>query len=199
MQQPDSADASGLVPIAGDNPIPDESELVWLGRITAIYGLRGWVKVHSDTDPRNNITKFKSWRLRQRGKWTDVQVLNGRPQGKTIVASLDGVTTPDAASALIGAEIAVHRDDLPRAAPGEFYWTDLLGMSVKTMDDQLVGTVKRMFETGANDVMVVRDERQLDDAAPSHKEILVPWVVPTVITDVDMQAREIIIDWDPDF
>jgi len=187
MQQPDSRAATGR---PADRP-PDESALVWLGRITAIYGLRGWVKVHSDTDPRNNITKFKRWWLRQQGNWTQIQVLNGRPQGKTIVASLDGITTPEAASALIGAEIAVHRDDLPKAAPGEFYWTDLLGMSVQTVDKVEIGKVKRMFETGANDVMVVD--------TPSANEVLVPWVVPDVITDVDMQARLITVDWDPDF
>ena len=185
MQQPDPPAASDRV------APPDETTVVWLGRITAIYGLRGWVKVHSDTNPRNNITQFKRWWLRQQGKWTDIRVLNGRPQGKTIVASLEGVTTPDAASALIGAEIAVLRDDLPQAAPGEFYWTDLIGMSVQTVDQQVIGTVKRMFETGANDVMVV--------SSPAQKEILVPWVVPSVITDVDMQARLITVDWDPDF
>ena len=185
MQQPDHrAAADSAAP-------PDEAKVVWLGRITAIYGLRGWVKVHSDTNPRNNITQFKRWWLRQHRKWTEIRVLNGRPQGKTIVASLDGVTTPDGATALIGAEIAVLRDDLPTAAPGEFYWTDLLGMSVQTTDKNVIGIVKRMFETGANDVMVVD--------SPLNKEILVPWVVPSVITDVDMQARLITVDWDPDF
>ena len=147
--------------------------------------------MHSDTNPRNNITQFKRWWLRQHGKWTEIRVLNGRPQGKTIVASLDGVTTPDGASTLIGAEIGVFREDLPEAGPGEFYWTDLLGMSVQTMDKNVIGTVKRMFDTGANDVMVVD--------SPLNKEILVPWVVPSVITDVDMQARLITVDWDPDF
>ena len=92
---------------------------------------------------------------------------------------------------MIGAEIGVLREDLPEAGPGEFYWTDLLGMSVQTMDKNVIGTVKRMFETGANDVMVVD--------SPLNKEILVPWVVPSVITDVDMQARLITVDWDPDF
>lgn len=175
----------------------DPAEKVLLGRITGIYGLQGWVKVHSDTMPRENITGYKEWLLEQSGQWSSVTVTGGRPQGKTIVAQLAGISTPEQASELIGAAIAVQRTQMPSLSAGEYYWADLTGMKVKTVDGVEVGSVVRLFETGANDVVVITDERS--EQTESNIEILVPWLVPDVITDVDMESRTITIDWDPDF
>jgi 16S rRNA processing protein RimM len=171
------------------------ADRVMLGHITGIYGLKGWVKVHSDTSPRENIVTYRTWWVGQGDHWQTVKVLDGRAQGKTIVASLDGVQSPEQASALIGAGIAVSRGELPQPAEGEYYWADLIGMQVRTVDDVLIGPVDRLFETGANDVMVITDER----VAQTPREVLVPWLVPDVITDVNMESRVITVDWDPDF
>jgi len=167
-----------------------------LGRITALYGLKGWLKVHSDTSPRENIVRYQQWWLGQSGGWQHIKVVDGRPQGKTIVVRLEGIDTPEAASRLIGAQIAVQRADLPVAKPGEYYWTDLLDMAVQTVDGIRIGSVVRLFETGANDVLVVRDERESSKAGA---EILVPWITPSVITEVNMEDQLITVDWDPDF
>lgn len=174
----------------------ESSQRVLLGHITGISGLKGWVKVHSDTRPRENIIKYPLWWLERRGEWSAVKVLSARPQGKTIVAHLEGVDSPEEGSLLIGAKIAVPRNDMPKPAEGEYYWADLTGMLVRTVDSVEVGPVVRLFETGANDVMVVSDTRT--ELAGS-KEILVPWLLPDVITDVDMDNRIITVDWDPDF
>ncbi len=175
---------------------PDDR--VMLGHITGVSGLKGWIKVHSDTNPRDNIVTYKSWWLEKGGNWLEYRVLQGRPQGKTIVAQLEGVDTPEAGSALIGANIAISRAAMPEPVEGEFYWADLIGMHVRTVDDVPVGPVSRLFETGANDVLVVTDEREREGAEGS-REVLVPWLVPDVITDVDMKGKVITIDWDPDF
>ena len=174
---------------------------VTLGRVTAASGLRGWVKVHSDTEPRENIVGYAAWLLRPDGArpavgWREVRVLDGRPQGKTIVARLEGIEDRDAAEALVGSTVAVPRAALPPAAEGEFYWADLVGMDVVTADGAALGPVDRLFETGANDVLVVSDAR---DGAKPGAEVLVPWVRPDVIVEVDAAARRIAIDWDPDF
>jgi len=179
----------------------DLSTPILLGRITGVYGVRGWVKVHSDTDPRDNIVGYSVWQLLSEGTEQSqpgrrVSVLDGREQGKTVVARLEGIEDRDAAAALIGCTIAVDRTELPALEGDGFYWTDLLGMEVVTRDDVRIGRVSRMFETGANDVMVVRDERS--DSKPG-AEVLVPWVRPDVITLVDVGSRRITIDWDPDF
>ena len=175
---------------------------ILLGRITGVYGVRGWVKVHSDTEPRDNIVRYPVWQLLTQGAAGPgrpvrrMSVLDGREQGKTVVARLEGIEDRDAAAALIGCTIAVDRTELPALEGDGFYWTDLLGMEVVTRDDVRIGRVSRMFETGANDVMVVRDERS--DSKPG-AEVLVPWVRPDVITLVDVGSRRITIDWDPDF
>lgn len=174
----------------------DSDERILLGHITGISGLQGWVKVHSDTNPRENIVKYKRWWLEQSSQWREVQVKSGRPQGKTIVAQLVGVSTPEEASGLIGARIAVERSSLPALQKGEHYWTDLTGMQVKTVEEVLVGPVVRLFETGANDVVVIADEREGQEG---DREVLVPWLVPDVVKEVDMTNRVITIDWDPDF
>lgn len=190
MQQPPEHDSR----VAAAQTTADPG--ISLGRITALYGLKGWLKVHSDTSPRDNIVRYKQWWLGQHGKWQQIKIMDGRPQGKTIVVRLEGVNTPEAASGLIGAQIAVNRADLPASRPGEYYWTDLLDMAVQTVDGIRIGSVARLFETGANDVLVVRDERAGSKAGA---EILVPWITSSVITEVNMNGQLITVDWDPDF
>ena len=178
----------------------DDENAVTLGRITSVSGLRGWVKVHSDTEPRENIVRYDAWLLRPEARpgdpWREVRVLDGRPQGKTVVARLEGIEDRDAAATLIGSTVAVRRSALPPAEPGEFYWTDLVGMEVRTVDGSVIGPVDRLFETGANDVLVVRDARA---GAKPGTEVLVPWVRPDVVVEIDAGARRITVDWDPDF
>lgn len=170
---------------------------VILGRITGIFGVQGWIKVHSDTSPRENITTYKRWWLKQCGDWFEVTITGGRPQGKTIIAQIQGVSTPEQARELIGSIVAVNRSSMPALKDGEYYWADLTGMNVQTVDGTHLGSVLRLFETGANDVVVVSDERS--GSAEQAREILVPWVVPDVVTEVDQDNRLITIDWDPDF
>ncbi|MFK7857578.1 MAG: ribosome maturation factor RimM [Granulosicoccus sp.] len=186
-------------------------ERILLGHITGVSGLKGWIKVHSDTHPRENIFTYASWWLKQGGSWKQVKVVDGRPQGKTIVVQVEGVTSPEQASELVGAKIAVDRTSMPELSSGEYYWTDLTGMQVRTSEDVLIGPVSRLFETGANDVMVVTDEREQPESdtavqtadkgqkGKTVREVLVPWLVPDVIKQVDMDNRMITVDWDPDF
>ena len=178
-------------------------ERILLGHITGVSGLKGWVKVHSDTSPRENITAYAVWWLERSGNWRKVRVLDGRPQGKTIVAQIEGFDSPEQSVDLVGAKIAVDRDALPALSAGEYYWADLTGMQVRTVDDVIIGPVSRLFETGANDVVVITDEREVaateNVEGASSREVLVPWLVPDVIKDVDMESRVITVDWDPDF
>ncbi len=175
------------------------SDWIPLGRITGHYGVKGWVKVHSDTQPRDNIVAYDEWVLMPARSTTDGQrykVLDGREQGKTIVARLEGIEDRDAADRLIGQSIVVKRSELPALDADEFYWTDLVGMETVTSDGTRIGKVVRLFETGANDVLVVSDERK---GSKPGAEVLVPWVQPDVVTEVDVNARRITVDWDPDF
>ena len=168
----------------------DGERLVILGRVSGLYGVRGWVKIHSDTDPRENIVNYQPWYLHQGDGWQSFRLEGGRRHGKTVVAKIQGLDDRDQAAALVGTEIAVRRSQLPEAEePGEYYWADLEGLRVETLDGVDLGRVSRLFETGANDVLVVRGER----------ERLIPYLWQQVVCEVDLDAGLMRVDWDPEF
>lgn len=160
-----------------------------------MFGVKGWVKVYSNTDPIENITRYKPWKLCQNGVWRDVELKNGRRQGKTVVAQLDDLVDCEGAQLLIGAEIAVPEGCLPKLRNNEYYWADLIGLAVKNTTGDALGVVDKLLETGSNDVLVVANP-----AAGSKTEpLLVPWVLDTYVMEVDLSAGVITVDWDNDF
>lgn len=163
--------------------------LVLLGRIVGVFGVEGWVRVHSYTEPRDNILRYRPWRLRQCGVERVVDRPLGRVQGKGLVAKLGGFDDRDAAATLYGSEIWIARWSLPKPKRGEYYWTDLEGLAVVSEDGTELGQVSHLFATGSNDVLVVKGER----------ERLIPFVLDAVVKDVDLEARVIRVDWDPEF
>ena len=159
--------------------------MIVLGRVTGLYGVRGWVKVFSETDPRENILEYAPWYVDGEPR----AVAEGRSHGRGLVARLAGCEDRDQAAELIGREIAIRRDQLPPPSPDEFYWADLEGLRVETIHGLALGEVSHLFATGANDVLVVRGER----------ERLLPFVWDQVVHAVDFEAEVIRVDWDPDF
>lgn len=180
-------------PVGTDKQIPaegDEQRFVTLGRISGAHGIQGWVKVQSETSPRENIIGYSPWYLVRDGRREAWNVNSGRLQGKAVVAKLAGCDDRDAAEALVGADIAIPRAQLPpTSGPGEFYWADLVGLRVRTVDGVDLGVIERLFETGSNDVIVVQGDR----------ERLVPYIWQQVVRDVDLGAGLMLVDWDPDF
>lgn len=158
-----------------------------LGRVSGIFGVRGWVRVFSETDPKENILRYSPWYLGQDG--APRKLIDGKPQGKTVIARLDGCADCDQAAALMGQQIAVRRNQLPPATAGEFYWIDLEGLGVETLEGVKLGRVSHLFATGANDVLVVRGDR----------ERLLPFAWDDVVRAVDFDEQRIIVDWDPEF
>ncbi len=154
-----------------------------------MFGVEGWVKLHSFTEPRENIFRYKPWTLRGPAGASTVEQPQGRAQGKGVVARLCGIADRDAAVALVGTEIWVPREVLPKPRKGEYYWADLEGMAVRTVEGVDLGQVSHLFATGANDVMVVKGDR----------ERLIPFVIGLQVVAVDVDARCIEVDWDPAF
>lgn len=154
-----------------------------------MFGVRGWVKVFSYTDPREHILEYQPWLLSSGDGWTEVTVVDGRLQGKGVVAHIEGVDDRDAAAALMDTTIAVERERFAELEPGEYYHADLVGLDVVTLDGVALGKVSHLFATGANQVMVVQGER----------ERLLPFVQEQVIRTVDIDAARITVDWDPEF
>jgi 16S rRNA processing protein RimM len=166
---------------------------VVLGRVTGLFGVEGWVKVHSYTRPPESILEFSSWLIGRRGRWQAFNVTEARPQGQTLVAHLAGERGPlpdrDVAVVLLDCEIAVARAAMPVLPTGQYYWFDLVGLEVVNPDGVVLGKVHDMMETGANDVLVVAGER----------ERLIPFVLDEIIQAVDIDGGRIVADWDPDF
>jgi len=164
-------------------------KLVTLGRISGVYGVRGWVKVRSYTEPRANIVGFGVWTVRHRGVERTVEVEEGRDQGANVVAKLRGVDDRDEARELIGAEVAVERSALPECKPGEYYWTDLEGLAVVTPAGEALGTVDYLVATGEHDVLVLAGRVRR----------MIPFVRGAVIKSVDLDDGVIVADWSPEF
>lgn len=162
---------------------------VLLGRVVGVHGVRGGVKVESFTEPRDRILDYQPWILRQHGVETVLRAKAIMRHPKVAVA-LEGVDERDAAAALMGAEICVRRAQLPKPADGGVYWTDLEDMAVSTVDGVALGRVDHLFATGANDVLVVRQDR---------RERLIPFVRDDVVKRIDFDNGQIVVDWDPDF
>lgn len=162
-----------------------------MGRISGLYGVRGWVRVFSYTEPREALLDYKEWLVGGPGTWTPVDVAEARTHGKMLVARLAGTDDRDAAAAWVGADIAVPRDRLPETEEGEYYWSDLEGLEVRHRDGRVLGRVSRMFATGAHDVMEIR-------AAGQDREILVPFVPGEFVLAVDLARGIIDVDWEWD-
>ena len=161
------------------------SRHIKVGRISGIHGVRGWVKVFSFTQPRENIINYSPWLLRIGGQWHPRKVISGRVHGKGVLAHLEGVDDRDLARTLIGVDIAILRSDMPELPAGEYYWSDLEGLSVTNQQGEPLGIVDYLFETGANDVIVVKGDR----------ERLIPFVQGEYIKEIDLETGTMIVDW----
>jgi 16S rRNA processing protein RimM len=164
-------------------------EAVVLGRVSGVLGVRGWVKVFSYTRPMENILDYPRWTLRGRQGTARHELVEGRRQGRGLVAKLRGIDDRDAALALMESEICVDRSEMPDCADDEYYWNDLVGMQVFTTDGVCLGRVDSLIETGANDVLVVIGDRK-------H---LIPFVQRKVIREIDIEKERMEVDWDPEF
>ena len=165
------------------------SSLVEVGEIVGAFGVLGWVKIRSFTDPPANILKYIPWALGSSEAPRSARLVEGRPQGAAVVARLEGVEDRDQAIALKGTRILVPRQCFPEASPGTYYWADLIGLDVVTVAGVALGKVRGLLETGANDVLDVKGER----------DRLIPFVVGEFVKNVDLAESRITVDWDPEF
>lgn len=165
--------------------LPETAEQVVIGRVIGLWGVQGWVRIYSDTQPPDAIFSYQPWLIGP-GQ-SPYKVLDWRRQGPRLMARLEGIDDPDRASALIDSEILVPRACLPEPDPGRFYWSDLIGARVVNLQEHVFGAVHGLIETGANDVMDIRDE--------TGRSVLIPFVRDQVVKQVDLQSERIVVDW----
>ncbi|MGI9261713.1 MAG: ribosome maturation factor RimM [Woeseiaceae bacterium] len=163
-----------------------DSKPVVLGHISGLFGVKGWVKVHSYTKPREAILDYPDWLIEVESELRLNRVAEGKRHGKTVIAHLRGINDRDEAAALIDCVISVPRDALPETAEDEHYWTDLEGLQVVHRDGTVLGKVSHLLETGANDVLVVQGDQ----------ELLIPFVKEDVVESVDLDKGIISVNWE---
>ena len=169
-------------------------DLIVVGKIFSVHGVRGEVKVYSFTDPIENLLDYRNWTLRREGSVKQVELVSGRSNKKELVAKLKGLDDRDEARLLSGYEICISRSLLPNLTEDEYYWYQLQGLKVINQDEQLFGKIDHLLETGANDVMVVKPcAGSLDD-----RERLLPYTAQCVLA-VDLEAGVMRVEWDADF
>ena len=164
--------------------------MIIMGRIAAAHGIRGLVKIQPFTEYVDSLLDYKSWWIgHEHGPWREVKASRCEAHGKTLVAQLPDCPDRTAAEKLKGLLIAVPRSSLPEQGEGEFYWSDLIGLTVVNEAGMTLGPVTNLLETGANDVLQVQGD---------NGEILIPFVA-TVIKRVDLENSTIRVDWAVDY
>lgn len=156
-------------------------DLITVGKVTGHFGVQGWLKVFSYTQPMENITAYRDWIVGEQL----IKGIKAKKHGKTIVAYMQGVDNREKAAEFLGLEIKVSKAQLAELEDNEFYWHQLIGMQVIDTDREPLGKVVSMFETGANDVLVIEGE----------KELLIPFILDKTVIAVDLPSQTITVDW----
>jgi len=163
-------------------------EAVCVGHILGAQGIKGEVRVFSNTEPRENIVSYSPWLIGINGQMQKIAV-KGRLQGKNVIAELAGFEDRDQVTAIIGCKIYILPKQLPVLESGEYYWSDLIGIEVYSLQAEALGTIDSMMETGASDVMVLKGD----------KERLIPFVIDDIVREIDLVNAKMIVDWHPDY
>ncbi|HSI37767.1 MAG TPA: ribosome maturation factor RimM [Methylotenera sp.] len=167
--------------------------MVVMGRIVAPYGVFGWLKIVPDTEAFDGLFDYDTWWLGKGDDWREYQVETAKVHNDVLVVKLAGIDDRDAALACKGKQVAVPREQLPEPEDNEYYWSDLIGLNVKNQQGVDFGSIIDVFETGANDVLVVKR-----DDAPKNEEKLLPFIA-AVVLEVDLEAKTMLVDWDENF
>lgn len=165
-----------------------KSKRLLVGKINGLFGVKGFIKVFSYTQPREKIISYKKWLIKNGDDFQEI-TLTGRKQGKTIVANLNGINSPEIAEKFLGKEVYIDVDWLP-SLDGEYYHYQLEGLQVFGQENEDFGIVKYLFDTGSNTVLATIDS--------SGKEHMIPFIEP-YLTSVDLKTKKIIVNWDIDF
>lgn len=178
--------------------VPADDTQVTVGRLNGPWGVSGAVKVFSFTDPPEQIFEYQPWQTD--GSPGLLHVRSWRRNGPRLVAEIEEVPTREDAERLAGLQLLISRASLPEPPAGQYYWQDLIGLDVVNVQGVVLGKVRELLDAGVHDVLVIRrpasPEPSEGKQAPDH---LVPFVPERFVHRVDLAARQILVDWDPDW
>lgn len=163
------------------------NDYIELGSITAFFGVQGWVKIHSHTRPRDGIAKYKQFFAGDNKQPITFTAI--KSSGKHIIGHVQGIDSREDALILLGQTLWVKHDALPELE-NEYYWHELIGLTVINQHGVTLGTIIEMMETGANDVMVIR--------STNNEEILIPYARSHFVVSIDIAKGEMQVDWEID-
>lgn len=169
--------------------LPPE-DLIIVGQIGGVHGVKGAIRVFSFTEPKTQLLEYKPWFVEKQGQWETLAYHSAHWHGESLLVQFENINDRDKAQALTNKKIAVKRHCLPPLAPSEYYWIDLIGLSVYTREGVFLGLVENLMETGANDVLIVKD---------GSRSRLIPYLLNQYIDSIDLSKKQIIVDWDPEF
>lgn len=172
-----------------------ESEWLVLGKVGRVHGLKGWLKLISFTSPIENILDYSRFYANIEGRSQELELDEYRCQNQALLVHFKGYDAPETARLLTGIELSVANESLPTLEQGEFYWHQLEGLKVVNQQEQIFGRVSHLIETGANDVLVVRADKESID----ERERLIPYLMDSVVLEVDLEAQTIRVDWEADY
>ncbi len=167
-----------------------EETLLHVGKISGVFGIKGWVKVFSFTGYREDILQYSPWILKKNVTTKIIEIVTGQLQNQLVVAQLKGIDDRNAAEALMGWEIFIEKSQLPVVKENEYYWSDLIGLQVENTEGMVLGVIDNLLETGANDVIIVQGEE---------RQHAIPFLQPQIVLEVDLAAQKMRVDWDADF
>lgn len=162
------------------------TKYVVVGRVGSTYGVQGWLKIQSFTEWADNILDYTPWYIEENNEWKAFTVAEGRVHGKGMIVKFAGWDTPEKSRLLSGKKIAITRSQLPALPKDEYYWSDLEGLTVINQDGEILGKVSYLISTGSNDVLVIKGE----------KEFAIPYLPEDVIKSIDLEKKEIHVDWE---
>ncbi|MFK7864944.1 MAG: ribosome maturation factor RimM [Pseudohongiellaceae bacterium] len=173
----------------------DSPRSVVLGKLGKAHGIKGWLRVISFTSPAENLLEYHSFDAHRNGKHEKVEIDGYKQQAGGFIAHVKGVDTPEAARLLTGYELNVLVSELPVLEQDDIYWYQLEGLKVENQHQQNLGSVARLLETGANDVIVVQATASSIDG----RERLIPFIRESIISKIDLPNGIIEVNWEADY
>jgi len=170
-------------------------DLVLVGHVAGAYGLQGWVRIRPYSPDATAMLSARTWWLDKSG-WQDMQVRQAKTHGDDVVASVTGVADRDQAEALKGSAVYIRRAHFPALDEGEYYWVDLIGLTVVNDAGLVLGQVSGLMDNGAHPILQVTPAADPGDSKA--KELLIPFVEQFVHT-VDQAQGRITVDWELDY
>jgi len=171
------------------------ADWVVVGKLLGAYGIKGWMKLYSHTQPMENIAEYSPLWINRGGSWQPISVERVQRHGKGLVIKVEGCDNREQIPAFTGCELAIKREQLPALQQNDYYWSELEGLTVITLEGDCLGKISHLFETGSNDVIAVKGNADSID----RQERLIPYVWDEVVRAVDLQSGTMTVDWDKDF